>query len=373
VELVREASGSHQPSGRPIKLSTNLGFRSASGDPLAPSVAVVWARRPASSTKVGENSLRSFGDRWFPFAISGVGHARSAACRSVIPPARSFVRTGSEPRAPAEAAGVGHVEPWTLRSGDFREPAPSPAGERQSLDFGVSHIFDCVLSAVTSERPKASLDALAVSGFLPSWVAVGVPHNRTARSVSVVLCLLVGCPVPDCLWPSAAVGPGQKPEALTTVGGANGGCGEQTPFRIEPEVGKILEDEREASGSLGGVEVRDVLQEDEARSHVSDDPGDVGPEPSGIVNSTAQTGSGPRLAREPCADEIHGPSPRAAVEGLEIVPDRRSIQGLIFHPRHESGRCVGVPFNVTYGPHVEAGESVSEAESVVSGAELQGV
>jgi hypothetical protein len=49
---------------------------------------------------------------------------------------------------------------------------------------------------------------------------------RTARSVSI------------------PVGVGQEPEPFPAMRGTNGGCGEQTPFRIEPELGKASEDFR---------------------------------------------------------------------------------------------------------------------------------
>jgi hypothetical protein len=54
-----------------------------------------------------------------------------------------------------------------------------------------------------------------------------------------------------------------------------------------------------------------------------------------------------RLAWNPASDEIHCPTPRSAVEGCEIVPDRSAIQGRFFHPRHEDGRGKGVPLDVT--------------------------
>jgi hypothetical protein len=51
-------------------------------------------------------------------------------------------------------------------------------------------------------------------------------------------------------------------------------------------------------------------------------------------------------------DEIHSSMPRAAVEGLEIVPDRSTIQGLVFHPRHEACRGVSVPLDIAHGADV---------------------
>jgi hypothetical protein len=105
------------------------------------------------------------------------------------------------------------------------------------------------------------------------FLAVGVGHILTARSVSVVPCVPVvfGLP-PDALKsipvgvghiatfcfnvgrkssrecavnplvPSCALGVGHDPDALTSVRGTNGGRGVQTPFRIEPVLGKVMED-----------------------------------------------------------------------------------------------------------------------------------
>lgn len=144
--------------------------------------------------------------------------------------------------------------------------------------------------------------------------------------------------------------------------GTNGGRCETTPLRIEPERGKVGEDVREPGPNKSG----DVLQEDVARSHVSNDPGNVWPDPSLIIDTSTGSRLTERLARETGSDEIHSAAPRSAVEGREIVPNRRSIQGLVFHPRHESGRRVGVPLNVTNGAGSEPCEPSGKLETSVS-------
>lgn len=50
-------------------------------------------------------------------------------------------------------------------------------------------------------------------------------------------------------------------------------------------------------------------------------------------------------------------TPRLAVEGGNVVPDRSRLQGLVLHPRHEEGRCEGFPLNMTNNA-----EGVSEGE-----------
>lgn len=164
-----------------------------------------------------------------------------------------------------------------------------------------------------------------------------------------------------------ARGVAHEPEAFALVGGANGRRGEQTPLRIEPEVGKIGEDVREPESNKLG----DVLQQDESRSHVTDDPCDVRPEPPVIVSSTLPACDRERLAGEAGSDEIHSATPRATVEGDEVIPDRSLIQPRLAHPFHEDGRCVGIPLNVSHGSYPCQG-SEGELESSVAGAEMEG-
>jgi hypothetical protein len=89
------------------------------------------------------------------------------------------------------------------------------------------------------------------------------------------------------------------------VAGSNGGRTETTPFRIEPEVGKVGEDVWQTEPNKSG----DVLQEHVSRSHVSDDPGDVGPEPSLVIDTSTLTRRAERLAVETGSDEIHAAMP----------------------------------------------------------------
>lgn len=150
--------------------------------------------------------------------------------------------------------------------------------------------------------------------------------------------------------------------------GTNGGRGETAPFRIEPELGKVGEDVREAVPNKSG----DVLQEHVARSHVSNDPGNVWPDPSLIIDTSTFARCGEWLAREAGSDEIHSAAPRCAVEGREIVPDRCLIQGRLVHPGHECRRRVGVPLNVTHSSGGDSGESRDELEQSDAGAEVEG-
>lgn len=56
--------------------------------------------------------------------------------------------------------------------------------------------------------------------------------------------------------------------------------------------------------------------------------------------------------------------------GLNVIPDRRFIQGRFFHPRHESGRCVTFPLNVKNGSYPSEGEVNRSSEHSGAGAEV---
>ena len=128
------------------------------------------------------------------------------------------------------------------------------------------------------------------------------------------------------------------------------------------------------SGDLGEAEAEmmgDVLEEDEGRLNLADDPGDMGPEVPRVVRAPALARDGERLARIARSDDVQCAAPRAAVEGGNVVPDRRRIQGRVFHPRHEDGRGVGVPLDVTHSAISGACEVQPEVEPAGAGAERE--
>jgi hypothetical protein len=148
---------------------------------------------------------------------------------------------------------------------------------------------------------------------------------------------------------------GQDEEPLALVRRSHVARSKTVPLRIEPERGKVFQHEGEAMPEEPG----DVLEEDEGGVDLSDDPGDVGPQPPVVAGPAALSCDRPRLTREARSDDIHDSTPRLACEGKHVVPDRSEIQGLVFHPRHEDGRCIGFPLDVHHGA---IGLSESEPE-----------
>ncbi len=90
-----------------------------------------------------------------------------------------------------------------------------------------------------------------------------------------------------------------------------------------------------------------------------------------VVGAPALAGCAERLARIARREDIHEAAPRPALEGGNVIPDRRFRQGLVFHPGHESGRGVSVSLDVTNSSVSGLGDMEPEFEAAASGAEGQ--
>lgn len=144
--------------------------------------------------------------------------------------------------------------------------------------------------------------------------------------------------------------------------------------RREDACRKAVAHADQSAGDLGEAEAEmmgDVLEEHERRLALADDAGDMGQEVARVIRTPALARDGERLARIARSDDVHRAAPRAAVEGGNVVPDRRPIQGRVFHPRHEDGRGVGVPLDVTHNAISGACEVQPEVEPAGAGAERE--
>lgn len=166
---------------------------------------------------------------------------------------------------------------------------------------------------------------------------------------------------------SAAVGVGQDEEPATPVACARFSRREQARFWRKAQADQLVED-------LGQSQIDvalDVLEEHPLGSDLSDDAGGLRPEMAGIVRSASFAGDAEGLAGIAGSNEMNSAAPRAAVEGSQIVPDRRWIQRLVDHPGHERGRSVGFPFDETHSPIAGFGDVKTQVEASVSCAERQ--
>jgi hypothetical protein len=92
---------------------------------------------------------------------------------------------------------------------------------------------------------------------------------------------------------------------------------------------------------------------------------------AGIFRAFALARDAERLARISACEDIHRSTPRAAIEGGNVVPQRSFIQGLVFHPRHESGRSITFPLDVTDSAIPGTGDGEAEVDPSGTGAERQ--
>jgi hypothetical protein len=115
----------------------------------------------------------------------------------------------------------------------------------------------------------------------------------------------------------------------------------------------------------------DIFKEAERRFDLAHDPRNVRPEVAWVFVAKPAPRNREWLAWIAAMDDIHEAAPRFAVKGFNIVPDRRVIQGRVFHPRHERGRGKAFPFNVTNSSIVWQGKVQAEVESSRSRAERE--
>ena len=112
----------------------------------------------------------------------------------------------------------------------------------------------------------------------------------------------------------------------------------------------------------------DILEEDEGRFDFADDAGDMWPKVAWIIGTEPSACDRERLARIARSDDIHRATPRAAIEGSNVVPDNSLIQGRVFHPRHESGCGEGFPFDMAHSTISGDGDGKPEVEAASAGA-----
>lgn len=128
----------------------------------------------------------------------------------------------------------------------------------------------------------------------------------------------------------------------------------------------------QSAGDFGEAEAEmmgDVFEKDEGRLDLADDAGDMRPEVARILGTPSLARHAERLARIARRDEIHRAAPRLAVEIGNVVPDNRLIQGRVRHPRHESGRSVGLSLDMAHSSVSGQGEGEAEIDPARAGAE----
>jgi hypothetical protein len=87
----------------------------------------------------------------------------------------------------------------------------------------------------------------------------------------------------------------------------------------------------------------DVFEKDQRRGCIPNNSSYVRPEVARVFFSLSFSGHREGLAGIACNEQVHASVKVCCWEGVNSIPDRCLIQGLSFHPGHQSGCCVAVP------------------------------
>jgi len=135
---------------------------------------------------------------------------------------------------------------------------------------------------------------------------------------------------------------GQKEQPLPLVRRANFRRFEQSRRNSVTEPLNVGANNIEAESEVSG----DVLEKHEAGFSLANDASDAGPQVPLIIDAAPLAGETEGLARVAANDAIHESTPRAAVEGSHVAPDRSLVQGFFLHAATKNRGTVDFPLNV---------------------------
>jgi hypothetical protein len=196
-------------------------------------------------------------------------------------------------------------------------------------------------------------------------IASGVGHIATASSKRL-LCWVTfsrsGCSAPS---PERIVGHCEDEQPLAFLARADLLRREKSRLNREAKSGKLSVNDVEAEAEMAG----DVLEEDEIGAGLDGDPPDVRPEVARIVAAAPPAGGGEGLAGIAGSEAMNAATPRAAVEGSGIAPQRSRSQEARLHrcDQVRAGECVSL--HVTDDASARDRQSDSEIQPASAGAE----
>ena len=147
----------------------------------------------------------------------------------------------------------------------------------------------------------------------------------------------------------------------------NVGSSQHCPFAVIPERGQITEDSPKASSKEGWA----VLHEDVAGSNLANDARHVSPHAaSGSVDSCTPPRHADVLAGKAARYDVNTASPRSAVKGLNVIPDREGREKAVILSGGKNACGVGLPLNSTDGSPSEEMPSEYSATSACEKSQL---
>jgi len=136
-----------------------------------------------------------------------------------------------------------------------------------------------------------------------------------------------------------------------------------------PEPGEVVNNPVKPEVKVPG----DVLDGDEPRATLIDDPPDGWPEVPGVMLASACAGDREGLAWITGSNASHSAAERSSIEGVDIGPYRRRIQLSRRHASRQNRDCREFPLHVQHRSSRSAQSSAeSEVETSDSGAKRDG-
>ena len=130
------------------------------------------------------------------------------------------------------------------------------------------------------------------------------------------------------------------------MGGANLGCTEHTPLRIEPQLRESCEDDvKPAVHKLWRV-----LNEDPVRLDLADDAGELSPQARlGSVESCVLACDAEVLTGKAARNDVNTASPWASVKGTDVIPDWESGEAAVVLSSDKDVGSVPIPLHCAHG------------------------
>lgn len=174
----------------------------------------------------------------------------------------------------------------------------------------------------------------------------------TSVMVGIKKCLF-GCPLTACSRsprpprsPSDLRTVGHNPDAFAQVVGAEVSCGNDIPFRIEPERGQVSENNSKPPRSEHWA----VLHEHVAGSNLANDPCHFSPQARAVSSESSTLAGGTDvLTREASRNHVNKAAPRSSVKTAHVRPNWEWSEGSIVLSLRQNLCGVGITFNCAHG------------------------
>ena len=222
------------------------------------------------------------------------------------------------------------------------------------------------LAAIRAVKPTAFSVSQSMVQLRAAFSSENCPPLWCATSIGETGWIFPPSKIRSGKYPaSVAVGVGQDEQSAPAMSSARFSRREQARLWRVAQASKVPGDVGVSQGQVPF----DVLAPHPFGADFVDDASDLGPEVPGVLLPCPVAGEAEGLAGIAGRDEMNSATPRSAVEGSKVVPDRRCSQGLVFHPAHESGRRMAFPLDESHSSIVGLGDVQAEIEAGISGAE----